>query len=226
MTRSHEELRSLVPAYVLGAVSEDELREVRDHIVSCDECLAEADGYAEAAASLALAAPVEAPPAGFADRVVESATGGVPQRAPARRRAPWWVRLGAAAGAAALVAVGALWVDARNDLAAQRELVASLLRADDGVRLRGGGAVAVVVPAEDGAVFVVDGLDAAPDGRDYQLWFLDGGEPASAGVFDVSGDVAVVETGRSLDGVEGAAVTVEPDGGSPQPTTDPIVVSG
>lgn len=226
MTRSHEELRSLIPAYVLGAVPDDEMGEVRAHIVSCDECMAEADGYADAAESLALAARAEEPPAGFAARVMERAVGARPQVQARRGVAAWWPRLAAGLAAAALIVMGALWIVARDDLAEQRELVAALVRSDDGMRLRGAGAVAIVVPGDDGAVFVVDGLDAAPEGRDYQLWFLDDGTPASAGVFDVSGDVAVVETGHSLDGVDGAAVTVEPDGGSPEPTTDPLVVSG
>ena len=48
MERTHDELRSLIAPYVLGAVPEDEVAMIRAHIVTCEECMAEAERFAEA----------------------------------------------------------------------------------------------------------------------------------------------------------------------------------
>ena len=50
----HAEIKELIPAYVLGAVPPEEIPSIRAHILSCDECIAEADRFAETASSLAL----------------------------------------------------------------------------------------------------------------------------------------------------------------------------
>ena len=77
------------------------------------------------------------------------------------------------------------------------------------------------------AVVVTTGVESAPRGETYELWFVrEDGTPVSAGQFDTdqSGSATAaldgtVETGDVI------AVTVEPDGGSPtgQPTSEPIV---
>ncbi|GAQ21843.1 hypothetical protein DEIGR_101870 [Deinococcus grandis] len=59
----------------------------------------------------------------------------------------------------------------------------------------------------------------APQDRVYQLWRIEGGKPVSAGVFDGQGIVIPrVESGQTV------AVSVEPTGGSEQPTTTPILI--
>jgi anti-sigma-K factor RskA len=77
-------------------------------------------------------------------------------------------------------------------------------------------------------LLVVYDLPPPPPGRSYQLWVIVGGEPVSAGVFDV--DV----TGRTryeaaatppLEGAVTIAVTVEPAGGLPKPS-GPMVLAG
>ena len=72
-------------------------------------------------------------------------------------------------------------------------------------------------------MFVAEGLADPPYGHAYQLWLLEGTEPVSAGTFDVDDGWVVIEMDRSVEGLDGAAVTVAPDGGSPEPTTDPVV---
>ncbi len=59
----------------------------------------------------------------------------------------------------------------------------------------------------------------APQDRVYQLWRVEGGTPVSAGVFDGQGIVLPeVQIGQTI------AVSVEPTGGSEQPTTTPILI--
>lgn len=72
-------------------------------------------------------------------------------------------------------------------------------------------------------------LPPAPTGRVYQLWGIRNGEaPVSLGVFDSGPDNVALQAlaypaGQDFDV---SAVTEEPDGGSPQPTTDPFLVGG
>ena len=70
MDMSHDELKSLIAPYVLGAVSPEETEYVRAHIVACDECMAEADSYSTVASSLALSVDEEPLPDGFIDGVM------------------------------------------------------------------------------------------------------------------------------------------------------------
>lgn len=74
------------------------------------------------------------------------------------------------------------------------------------------------------SAIIVDDLPALGDDQDYQLWYIGAAGPVSAGTFDSDGSGTVW---RVLDGTMTAGdtvgVTVEPKGGSEQPTTDPIV---
>ncbi|WP_241981392.1 anti-sigma factor [Cryobacterium algoritolerans] len=74
------------------------------------------------------------------------------------------------------------------------------------------------------SALLVDDLPELPSDKDYQLWYIGGTGAVSAGTFDSSGTGTVW---RVLDGSitvgDLIGVTVEPKGGSKQPTTDPIV---
>ncbi|WP_104127957.1 anti-sigma factor [Cryobacterium sp. Y57] len=74
------------------------------------------------------------------------------------------------------------------------------------------------------SALLVDNLPALPSDQDYQLWYMNDGDATSAGTFDSSGDGTVW---RVLDGTmhtgDQVGVTVEPTGGSDQPTSNPIV---
>ena len=202
---------------------------MRAHLTSCDECRAEADELSKTAESLALSVEPVDPPAGFArsilDRVADERAEAATPGPAMRSRRPLLAFL--AAGMAVLaVVLGAIALDAREDADANQRVATALLEGTEGMEMRGeAGVEAKVVPGEDGAVFVATGLDALPDDRTYQLWFLKDGSMVSAGVFDVSDGVAVLRTPRSPNGFEAAAVTVEPTGGSRQPTTDPVIDS-
>ena len=79
-------------------------------------------------------------------------------------------------------------------------------------------AIGAMLPTDEGGVFVVHGLDDPPSDHTYQVWLIDDDQPISAGTFDPASGVGGLQTDHSLDGVDGVAVTVEPEGGSPAPT--------
>lgn len=86
-----------------------------------------------------------------------------------------------------------------------------------------GGILTVHVSAELGAATVAfDAVPPPPDGSDYQLWMIDPtGVPHSAGVLaELPAENAPYVT--EFTGTGQLAVTLEPDGGSPAPTSTPL----
>lgn len=247
MDMSHDELKSLIAPYVLGAVSPEETEYVRAHIVACDECMAEADSHSTIVSSLAHSVDDEPLPDGFIDRVMaraheESEDSGAITTAPPehmvvsplvrpRRRA------GVLAAAAALLLVAVLagsliattirLADVRSDLDQEREQLTALVEEQGGMRLDdpAGESVGAMLPTQEGGIFLVHGLEDAPDERTYQVWLIEGDQPISAGTFDPSDGVGTLQTDRTLEGVDAVAVTVEPEGGSSAPTGDPVLES-
>lgn len=240
MTDTHEEMRSLIAPYVLGAVSSEEDARVRSHIMSCEECFEEAESLASASSSLAMAVEPVAVPQGFEHGVLARVKDMGPAEqiesplqvrpVPIRRRWGW---AGAGFALAALFAVfGFMLFDAKSELGESRELVAALLT-EDGIEVAGSSATGKLVAGEEGAVFVARGLSAPPDGKIYQLWRMTGGcapdrngpcAVHSAGPLEVDDGLVVSETGLPLGGFDDVAVTVE-DEEVEEPTGDPVMAS-
>ncbi|WP_306359965.1 anti-sigma factor domain-containing protein [Nocardia sp. CC227C] len=88
--------------------------------------------------------------------------------------------------------------------------------------ITGGGELLVRSSAVLGAAAVdLRDVPVPPVGRCYQIWLVElGGEPRSAAVVDALSTMPVVTGFRLADTL---AVTVEPSGGSPEPTTTPVV---
>jgi anti-sigma-K factor RskA len=136
---------------------------------------------------------------------------------------PWL----AAAAAAIVVLVGAVVLLSDGDDAGVADEIAAVVEADDAVaRSLSGeiGEIEVVYSAEtDALVLTGDGIEPLPEGATYQAWLVADGAPASVGTFapDPDGAIALRADGVDPTGAV-VAVTVEPAGGSEQPTM-PIV---
>lgn len=84
----------------------------------------------------------------------------------------------------------------------------------------------VVHSSDHNATVVIgDHVHGTDPGQTYQLWGITPGGMVAAGVFEPSGDGTVQAPVGTPEGVEGWAVTVEPAGGSPGPTGDPVFIS-
>jgi anti-sigma-K factor RskA len=237
--QDHGEMKTLVASYVIGALPPEDVARIRSHVLTCDECMAEAESLAATTSTLALAVTAETVPEGFADRVMAQ----VAERddvAETKPRAPRrWSPAAVLSVAALLVLIAVFaagWFDARSDLARNQRVVDVVLDSRGGIDLAGSGdAVGKVVASEEGgSVFVAQGLEAAPEDHIYQLWLMTGScaDPASAscrvhgvGTFDSEAGISVLRTSRPLEGYERAAVTIEPTGGSAAPTTEPVLIS-
>ena len=247
-----EDLHLLTGAYVLHALDADERAAFEAHLADCAQCRAEVRELADAAARLGSADEVVPPERMRADVLGEVVrTPQVPARPDAdddlsgRRRAratgrpgsgtrrTAWLAVAAAVVAVVALVLGGLLVQARSErstLARQQQDLSAVLTSGDARTVTGpvagGGRAAVVVSdSEHRAAFVGTDLAAPPSGHTYQLWYItSGGAATSAGTFDpnANGDAAVVLAG-SPSGAATVGLTVEPDGGSEQPTTTPVL---
>src|ERR687894_571654 len=108
---NHGEFKELVASYVIGAVPEEEAAGIRAHILTCDECMAEAERLAHVTSSLDLAVAPRAVPPGFSERVLARATADSVSRQTPRRSA-WWAAAFAVAALLTLLAVtGGAWLN-------------------------------------------------------------------------------------------------------------------
>lgn len=76
------------------------------------------------------------------------------------------------------------------------------------------------------AVLVSDGLQPLDAKQTYELWFVRGDGPVSAGVFAAEQGTTTAQLSGNMHAGDAIAVTVEPAGGSPtgKPTSQPIIV--
>jgi len=158
-------------------------------------------------------------------------TAATPARVRAERR--WFQRpaviLVAAASAAVLFAggtvLGANLGTSTSVTAQQADTLAQISAAPDVERtsapVAGGGTATLVWSAGLGkSAMVVDGVAPAPSGKTYQLWYIRGGHATSAGLMTEGSWHVLHGTMRAGDTV---GITIEPQGGSTQPTTKPVV---
>ncbi|MFD6165655.1 anti-sigma factor domain-containing protein [Oerskovia sp. NPDC060287] len=229
--------RDLLAAYALDAVDDLDRRVVERLLASDADARRELDEHHAVVAAFTVDAD---PPASLRDAVLGrvastpqvaapgagrgDARPGGPARAPRR-----WVVVAAVAAAVAAVAVPTtLAVQARQEqvrLQTQADAVASMLADPAAEIVRGemvGGGDASALVSGDRVLFSVTDLPQAGAAEDYQLWLVEGEGMVSAGVFDARDGSAALLVDAA--GSAGVAVTLEPAGGSPQPTSDPLVV--
>lgn len=244
------EVHALSGAYAVDALDTEERARFEEHLRSCPTCRTEVDELRGTAALLATDADAD-PPAGLRDSILagietvrplpplapagEPGSGSPAPTTPAARRRPRRLPfrgtpLLAAAAVVLLVAVAGLvawrpWTGADDaPTAAER-----VLAAEDATRASqelpdGSRATVVVSRSEGAAVIVTEDMAPAPDGKVYELWLqTPDGEMEPAGLMPDDPDATVLLEGDATEAT-GVGVTVEPDGGSPQPTSEPVLL--
>jgi anti-sigma-K factor RskA len=248
-----ETLQDLAAAYALGALSPDEARRFEAYLAGSAEARREVAEYREVVALLALGGPESAPSADLRERVLaRMRTPAARADGAARRGGPPWGAL--AAGLVAAVGLGFGYMQLREvrDLRAQLGgAMQQLAQATDRLRTREATLDAIFAPGVRMFQLTASGdpdpliqlfwdrqrnraivhgykLGDLPAGRAYQLWFIRDGAPVPSVTFkpEPDGHVKVEQIPVPADGdVTAAAVTVEPESGSAQPTT-PITLVG
>ncbi|TCJ19394.1 anti-sigma factor [Rubrobacter taiwanensis] len=218
----------LKEAYVLKALPEEEKREFETYLAAHPELQSEIDELATVADLLALGCEEHEPPPELRRNLLSlvepearrSARGALWPSLPARIRAALsWQRL--AAGMAAVVLAGLLiWnVALMSQLQEQRtyELVSAETSAPVGE---------IVHMEETGeTVLMARNIPELPEDRTYEIWVIRDGEPVPSGLFEVHNGRAAAPVTTPIEGAELVAVTEEPAGGSPAPTSDPVYVA-
>ena len=242
--QSHE-LHLLTGAYAVDALTGAELDEFEAHLRRCASCTEEVRGLQETAARLGLTTAI-APPPGMRRQVLAAASrtrqlppvGGRliprdPQRRMKRLRRSLPRSVAVVAMAAAIVVLAILQVNTRDQLQRTQQgsrAVAAVLAAPD-ARIEtssttvGGTVTAVISPREREAVITAAGMPTPTDAKVYQLWVISAAGARSAGLLPGSSTgvtspvlAAGVRPGDRL------GITVEPAGGTSQPTTTPVVL--
>lgn len=248
------DIHSLSGAYVLDALDDAERIEFEAHLRECATCRSEVAELAAVTEALADEAAEVPPPSlrasvlaaidtvrplppivpaggkegGAAHLVAPPALADEPIPIAGRPRRPLpWI-LGAAAAALMLV-VGLVAVLVARDDPSSAPSVQAVVDAPDArtfeQQLDGFTAKVVVSRSENRAAIISEDMPSAPGGQAFQLWYERPGRGmVSAGMMPDSTDGQSMLLEGPLDDATAVGVTVEPDGGSPEPTSDPVVV--
>ena len=134
-----------------------------------------------------------------------------------------------AASAAAVVGIGGFIAEHEqaDDLRADRSRLTAVMSAPDATTTEeaaaGGGEVRVIASdTRDAAVVIGASLAGLDPDQTYQVWRMRDGKPTSVGLLGRGPGMLYVD---GIAGAEAFAVSVEPSGGSPQPTSEPIVAT-
>ncbi len=234
------EFLEVAEAFAISALDPEEQRAAEAHLAAashqdCPQALARAGrGWEALARSLP---PIR--PSAQVWAVIESRIGS--PRAAARRRSSWPLGLAAAAGllVAALfytratqergraAALSAQLEDLRAQVSGQRQALA-LLQSPTSIAVplapQSGAAerASAILDLDHHAALVMASALRLQAGRDYELWVIRGGAKLPAGLLRASADgFAMVHIDEQLlrgGAPDALAVTLEPNGGSPQPT--------
>jgi anti-sigma factor RsiW len=224
---SHEEMLDLVALYALGSLGRAEAATVQGHLAECARCHAEYAMLRPTVDALALAEEAELD-ARTSARMKRRLKEAISPRTVTRRATIASI----VAVAAVLVAMwlGATTVMLRGQLAAMRANEAKLtseladIAAPDARRYAIAGGAIVRRGAH--LYVVLNELGPPPPGRVYQLWTLARGAKAmtpSITLTTTGGSVVVGIPGAGPE-VTAVAMSIEPPGGSAQPTTKPLFV--
>jgi len=231
------DIHALSGAYAVDALDDIERTEFEEHLAVCAECRAEVASFRETSARVA-ETETEAPPASLRDSVLSgiSQIRPLPPEAPAPATEPptsqgpsrarrAWPQILVAAATVVLLAVGVL---AWHPWHQQESAADQVLNAPDAVsttqHLKGGGELTLTrSPSLGRAVLVGHDVPAAGPGKTYQMWLQQPGqEMTSAGLMPNAEEPTVLEGDAGT--AAAAAVSVEPEGGSAQPSKDVVAV--
>ncbi len=242
-----EHVDDLIDLYALGALEPDEQGAVDQHLDECGVCRARLAQSKEMVLLLAWTPDQHDPPPALRGRVLRrveqlqrlDGDAALPwwQRFMSALRG-WQPRLAlglAGAMAALLLVVGLRMVRLQEEVSSLRaqlqehQLIVDVLRSPASrlVSLAGqpgaptGNAQLLLDPNGKRAYLVTSELRPLSPEQTYQLWLIGDNTPVSMGTFEVSDEgVArvVVQADKPLQQFQAVGVSIEPEGGSPQPT--------
>jgi hypothetical protein len=242
---SDEELRDQYQLFVLGVADPEAAAEIQDRLIRGDAETVRAVAEARAIATgLAMMATEVEPPKRLKRRLMAAVRRDEPG-------VPSWTWAWVTATALALVVALNFWqreqskakelAEVRSQLVESETRLASVTPLLDflnepQLRITSFGDAQpqpprgrILVSPQRGVLLVAQNLSSVPDGRTYQMWVVPkSGAPVSAGIFQPAPDGRAIHLnpqGVDLATTAAIAVSNEPAGGSPAPTTTPFIVA-
>jgi anti-sigma-K factor RskA len=232
----HERFDELKDAFVLGALPEEERREFEEYLAEHPDRQAEIDELGTIAGLLALSPEEQEPPQDLRQRimdVVEAEAGhpGVERRPVLARMREFLGVRGVALGAAAMLLIALfawnLFLQAEIRDLQEQARSSQPSQAYRVVELKGpgeahGAKAEVMIVQDEHAVLMVEDMPPVPQDKTLQIWVIEDDVPKPGGLFEPKREMTIAVVQEPLDGADAIAVSVEPESGSPEPTTDPM----
>lgn len=237
MTDKHLIFRENLSAYAINALDADETAALQAHLQDCDSCRAELAGYQRVSSGLLSALPPQAPRPALKRTLVA--------RLPSAKKSvrPRWQlgwsfgQLATATAITLLLGMNIFSSVQMRALQTQQAELARQLEMEQTALAMIASPGADTLPVSDGnvagslivnreknsAILILSNLPELKKGETYQIWFIEPDDGrVSAGLFNVNRDrnitIASLASSDSLQAYTGIGVTVEPAGGSDQPT--------
>ena len=223
-----EELRDEYGAYALGIAEDPERAGIAEHLArNCPGCVRGVRGAMATVTALSDTVPPVEPPSQLRSRVI-----GMVERE--KKPSFFGLVLPWAVSAAMAIILVAVVISTRrpNPDTAKLEEALAILNDPAGREVTFGETAKpsrgrLFVSGRNGVVFIASSLPRIEANKTFQLWVIPAkGNPVPAGTFrgDADSTAVYVRPGPVQTDAAALAVTVEPEGGSPQPTTTPFLV--
>lgn len=224
------DIHKLSGAYALDAVDDLERAAFERHLAECADCRTEVASLRETAALLAESTAVTPPPS-LRDAVLSgiSQVRPLPPVVAPHRRAAWFPLLVAASIVAILGIAAAVWQPWAPSDDGSLTAAEQVLQAPDAQSVfldlgEAGRATVTRSPSIGKAVITTEDMISAPSGKVFELWLQsEDGVMLPAGLMPDKADQTVLLEGDAASATA-AGITIEPAGGSDEPTTEPIAI--
>lgn len=243
----HNDYKEMIPVHALSALDAADERALSNHLAECEECRRELADWEATAASLALSAKPMEPSPQVREKLLTQVRSEIshpessePSEKPGSNVIPFgrsqrnlWNTLGSLGSIAAVVLFGALAVSVfvmwqqNRELRRQNEFFQLLTAPGSRMAELSGtaeatGATAMIAYDPNGrAMLITSGLPRAPEGKEYQLWFIVNNKPMPGKSFSTDSSGHTMMHDQVPEAARHSAVfaiTLEPTGGVVSPT--------
>jgi len=243
---SCNELRDLLPAYIVGATTADEAELVKRLLPKCPDVAKELDTYAQISMGLTQQIDPVIPPASLRNKILEQASKPDIVQTDKPSTTTLYPKYGWGIAAALILVLLATNIylftqlDATNNqldlLQSRNEEITNLLTNQQLQQIglestdeQNDNRIATLLwdTTENTLVLVSDQLAPLDFSKTYQLWLIDGTTPVSAGLFQPNTEnraLQSIDIDTLLTQYQAVAISIEPSSGSSSPTTDPIAL--
>lgn len=238
----HQAQEENVGAYVLGALTDVEVRAFERHLEECPVCRDEVERLLPAVEALPRSVPPVSPPPSLKASLMAAVEADVARREGPRSRSPlagvreWLAGVGegvrgmrpamAWVSVALVLVVGVLGGYAATELGSGTEDSSKTLAAkvDKGRMPLASGSLVVPGKEDKGAILRVHGMPSLERNGVYQVWLKRGEEVVSQSLFTVGNDGnGAAAISEDLSGAEAVLVTRERAGGARAPSEEPVL---